>query len=153
MRVLPPVPTNHRIVTREVELGGHVLPRETEVLVATYNLHRRQPLFRDPARFHPARWETIETTPHEYAPFGGGSRACIGAAFARFELKVILALLLQNVLPEVAKGSRVDCAVRVNLAPKRFEAVFHDARRGLPRTLRRAEGDVMRLLNVPEVVA
>jgi cytochrome P450 len=151
MRVLPPVPTNHRIVARDLELAGHRLPRHTEVFVATYNLHRSPARFPEPRRFRPSRWETIDPGPHEYAPFGGGSRMCIGASFARFELKIVLAMLLQRVFPEVARGSRVDCAVRVNLAPKRFDAVVHDVRRGVPRAVRRAKGDVMRLLDLPEV--
>ena len=34
--------------------------------------------------------------PHEFLPFGGGHRRCIGAAFASFELRIVLGTLLRE---------------------------------------------------------
>jgi cytochrome P450 family 110 len=36
-------------------------------------------------------------SPFEYLPFGGGSRRCIGTAFAQFEMKVVLSKILSRV--------------------------------------------------------
>jgi cytochrome P450 len=34
--------------------------------------------------------------PWQYCPFGGGNRRCIGAAFAVFEMKIVLATLFSH---------------------------------------------------------
>lgn len=35
-------------------------------------------------------------SPYEFFPFGGGSRRCIGLAFAQFEMKLVLATILSR---------------------------------------------------------
>lgn len=58
-------------------------------------LHRRPELYPDPDRFWPERFLTREYGPFEYAPFGGGSRHCLGASFAVQEMKTVLATMLR----------------------------------------------------------
>ena len=49
----------------------------------------------DVDRFRPARFlEGKRFKAHEFFPFGGGNRRCIGAAFASYEIRVVLAQLL-----------------------------------------------------------
>ncbi|CAF3351174.1 unnamed protein product, partial [Rotaria sp. Silwood2] len=50
--------------------------------------------------------------PYAFLPFGGGHRVCFGQDLARFELKVILARMLQQVIfgdcgPEVNAGGYI----------------------------------------------
>jgi cytochrome P450 len=44
--------------------------------------------------FRPERFLDRTYTPFEYLPFGGGARRCIGAAFATYELKIVLGTIL-----------------------------------------------------------
>ncbi|MCG3024373.1 cytochrome P450, partial [Escherichia coli] len=49
--------------------------------------------FAEPERFDPTRF--LDTTPPPaWLPFGGGTRRCIGAAFATMEMDVVLRTLL-----------------------------------------------------------
>ena len=47
-------------------------------------------------RFLPDRFLSRTYTPFEYLPFGGGTRRCIGAAFATYELKIALATIMHH---------------------------------------------------------
>ena len=50
----------------------------------------------EPERFLPDRFLGRTYTPFEYLPFGGGTRRCIGAAFATYELKIALATIMHH---------------------------------------------------------
>lgn len=96
MRLLPPVPWNGRVTSQPTELGGHSLPTGTEVLVSIYQTHHMPDLYPQPEVFNPQRWETMTKNVYEYNPFSSGPRSCIGAAFAKMEIKIVLAMLLQR---------------------------------------------------------
>jgi cytochrome P450 len=117
LRLLPPVPLNHRILAEPTELGGHLIPTGTEVFVSIYHLHHDPALFPQPEKFDPDRWLTINPTAFEYNPFSAGPRMCIGAPFALLEIKVVLATLLQRHRLEFIPGTRLDRRVRITMAP------------------------------------
>ncbi|WP_437973103.1 cytochrome P450 [Sorangium sp. So ce295] len=48
------------------------------------------------AVFRPERFLERTYSPFEFLPFGGGNRRCIGAAFALYEMKLILGTLLRR---------------------------------------------------------
>ncbi len=48
-----------------------------------------------PERFCGATSQTA-MNPHQYIPFGGGSRFCIGRTLAEFEIRIILEELLKR---------------------------------------------------------
>ena len=85
-----------RIVRSSVELMGHSLEPGTIVIGSIYLVHRREDIYPDPEQFRPERFLERQFTPFEYLPFGGGSRRCIGMAFAQFEMKVILSKILSQ---------------------------------------------------------
>jgi cytochrome P450 len=94
LRLFTPAPWNGRILSRDVELGGHVIPSGTEILFSIYETHRREAIYEAPLEFRPERWEAITPTPFQYSPFSAGPRTCIGAQFATLEMKIILASVL-----------------------------------------------------------
>jgi cytochrome P450 len=55
------------------------------------------------------------SSPYEYLPFGGGTRRCIGAAFALFEMKVVLGTLLGLAEFRRLPSARPNALVRRNL--------------------------------------
>ena len=63
-------------------------------MAAIYLVHTRPDLYPDPYEFRPERF--LESGPDTYSwiPFGGGTRRCLGAAFAQFEMKVVLRTIL-----------------------------------------------------------
>jgi cytochrome P450 len=117
LRLLPPAPLNHRIAAEDTELGGHVIPRGTELLSSAYHTHRLPDIYSNPARFSPRRWERLDPGPYAYNPFGAGPRMCIGASFALMEIKIVLAILLQRFRLSVPPGTRVGRAVSITMRP------------------------------------
>ena len=80
-----------------VEIGGVSLPANTEIAFSLYALHQDPRWFPDPQRFDPDRWlaERSGDIPREaFAPFGSGTRKCIGDAFAWTEIPILLATVL-----------------------------------------------------------
>ena len=70
-------------------------PRDL-VLVLIEALHHDPELYPEPSRFRPERFLERRPAPHEFAPFGGGVRRCLGAAFSDYETKIMLAALLRQ---------------------------------------------------------
>ncbi|MGB3636192.1 MAG: cytochrome P450, partial [Rivularia sp. (in: cyanobacteria)] len=52
--------------------------------------------YQQPDKFIPERFLNKKFSAFEYLPFGGGYRGCIGAAFATYEMKLILATIIQK---------------------------------------------------------
>jgi cytochrome P450 len=60
-------------------------------------LHADPEIYPEPDTFRPERFLERSFSPYEYIPFGGGNRRCIGSAFAEFELRIALAILISEV--------------------------------------------------------
>lgn len=78
------------------ELGEWVIPRGYSIVVSIAQMHANANDFPDPDRFDPQRF--IGTKPSSFAwiPFGGGTRRCVGAAFANMEIDVVLRTILRQ---------------------------------------------------------
>jgi cytochrome P450 len=97
LRVDPIVTDVARVAKQEVPLGnGLVLAPREGVLVMIEALHFDPLLYPEPTRFRPERFLERKYGAHEYAPFGGGVRRCLGAAFSDYESKIFLAMLLRR---------------------------------------------------------
>jgi cytochrome P450 len=117
LRLFPPAPLNHRITARDAELNEYRIPRGTEVLSSIYHTHRMPEFYPNPERFEPERWLGFDPGPYAYNPFSAGPRMCIGATFASFEIKVVLAILLQRFRLELVPNQRIDRYFGITLAP------------------------------------
>lgn len=95
LRLEPVAPLIGRTLREPLTLKGHRLPAGISVGIAIVNLHRRPDLYPEPERFLPERFLGRERGGFEYLPFGGGTRRCLGAAFAVYEMKLVLASLLR----------------------------------------------------------
>lgn len=122
MRLYPPVYSIYRQPNEDVRLGGYRIPEDVTLQLATYNIHRDERWWNNPAEFRPDRWLDDETARPEYAyfPFGGGPRHCIGMRFARMELALILATLSRRLEFERVTEA-LDPSMRLTLHPGTVE--------------------------------
>jgi cytochrome P450 family 138 len=79
-----------------VRLGKWVIPQGYSVSVALDQAHRNTDEFPDPERFDPQRFIGARPNMVAWIPFGGGTRRCVGAAFANMEIDVVLRTVLRH---------------------------------------------------------
>jgi cytochrome P450 len=106
LRLHPVAPFVVRKCVQPFAVGGREYPTGVILCPCSYLVHRREDLYPDPGRFRPERFLERKFGPHEWFPFGGGNRVCIGMPFALYEMKVLLATVLSQVRPIRPPGSR-----------------------------------------------
>jgi cytochrome P450 len=97
LRHRPVVPFVVRKTVRPFATGGCEYPPGVVLCPCAYLVHRREDLYPEPDRFRPDRFLERKFGPHEWFPFGGGNRICLGMPFALYEMKVMLATLFSQV--------------------------------------------------------
>jgi cytochrome P450 len=89
------------------------------ITAAIWLVHQRDDLYPNPEVFAPERFLGRKPKPHEYLPFGGGNRRCIGAAFAHYEACIALATILREFDLALAEPGEVPIGRRnLTLGPK-----------------------------------
>jgi cytochrome P450 family 135 len=96
LRLRPVVVLVIRKLTEPVELGGYELPAGAKVTPSIYLMHRNPEIYPDPEAFQPERFLDNPPGTYTWIPFGGGVRRCLGAAFAQFEMQVVLRELVRR---------------------------------------------------------
>jgi cytochrome P450 len=100
MRLYPPVAAlMTRRLTRDITLGGVLLPARTMVRITPWLLHREPRWWPvEPEAFRPERFmaDAPPIPRGAYIPFGLGPRVCLGQHFAQLEMTLLAALLLQR---------------------------------------------------------
>ncbi|CAN0562186.1 unnamed protein product, partial [Laminaria digitata] len=120
LRLYPVVPEVMRTLNQPWTFAGYDLLKGTSVGASVHLTHYNPELYPEPLRFKPERFESRSYSPFEYLPFGGGHRRCIGAAFANFELRVVLAAALRALSFECARPEPPKIVRRnITLAPQR----------------------------------
>ncbi len=93
------------LVGRQVKADGFRLgrwhvPKGYAVLVSIGLIHDDDAVFPNAAAFDPTRFVDARPDLYEWIPFGGGTRRCLGAAFANMEMNVVLRTVLRDVTLE-----------------------------------------------------
>lgn len=78
------------------ELGEWVIPQGYSIIVAIDHIHSRTQDFDEPERFDPNRYLGQRPPTFAFIPFGGGTRRCVGAAFANVEMDIVLRTVLRH---------------------------------------------------------
>jgi cytochrome P450 len=93
------------------QLGEWVIPRGYSIIVGIAQIHDNPEVFPDPRRFDPQRFIDTKPSALSWIPFGGGTRRCVGAAFANMEMDVVLRTVLRRLTIETtdAPGERWHC--------------------------------------------
>ena len=79
------------------ELGRWTVPKGYAVLVSIALIHDDDAVFPNARTFDPSRFVGARPDLYHWIPFGGGSRRCLGAAFANMEMNVVLRTMLRDV--------------------------------------------------------
>lgn len=100
LRYTAPVGGGFRKVLETCEYGGYQFPEGWSLLYEIAQTHYDSELFHNPDQFDPERFgsERAEDKAKTFGhvPFGGGVRECLGKEFARLEMKIFVAKMLQS---------------------------------------------------------
>jgi cytochrome P450 len=126
LRLRPVISIVLRRLIEPMELGGRMLPAGASIVPSIYLVHRRRDIYPQPHEFRPERFIEDEggRAPGTYTwiPFGGGIHRCLGAAFAQFEMEVVLReLVLSRTLAPSRPGSERNYRRAITETPR------HDA--------------------------
>src|SRR4051795_10048625 len=119
LRLRPPIPIVGRAVKSDFQLDGYTIPAGEMLAPCIWLTHRRAEVYTDPYEFRPERF--LEKGPETYSwlPFGGGTRRCVGAAFAQLEMNVVMKTIGELVDLEPAEPAPERVGRRaIVLAPK-----------------------------------
>lgn len=83
LRVEPPVRGLSRMTTKEVELGGKLLPKGAHMLLMYASANDQEDVFACPRDFDMER-----SNLGRHVSFGGGPHRCIGLSLARLEIRI-----------------------------------------------------------------
>ncbi|MFL5834314.1 MAG: cytochrome P450 [Solirubrobacterales bacterium] len=136
LRARPVIIDVARRLTAPATIGGHRLPAGSFVVPAIAAVHLREDLYPDPEQFRPERFLEEKADTYAWIPFGGGIRRCVGAAFAEFEMRIVLREFVTRAALRAADLAPERVKVRnITLAPE------HGAQVVLERPLSRPDSD------------
>ncbi|VBA60737.1 Putative cytochrome P450 138 [Mycobacterium attenuatum] len=92
--------SGRRVRAPAFELGEYVIPQGYSIVVSLSRCHADADTFPNPDRFDPRRYIDGKPSPFAWVPFGGGTRRCAGAAFAKMEMNVVLRTILRHLTIE-----------------------------------------------------
>jgi len=88
-----------RVATEDIYVGGYRIPKGDRVAVVPRLSHLDVREFPDPEAFRPDRFDPNGECPanmDSLIGFGGGLHRCLGVNFARLEMKMLIATLVQH---------------------------------------------------------
>jgi cytochrome P450 len=95
--VRPVIPAVGRRLAEPLTVGDHEVPAGEFVNACIYLVHTRGDVYPEPYAFRPERFADAPPETYSWIPFGGGTRRCIGAAFAGLEMRTVLRTVLSLV--------------------------------------------------------
>jgi cytochrome P450 len=129
LRLRPVVPLAGRRLAKDLVADGLELPAGTDVTPAIWLAHTRADVYPEPFAFRPERFLSDPPDTYAWVPFGGGVRRCLGAAFAEFEMRIVLREVLDRC--ELRKASPAPEKIgrrNITLSPKDGTPVLVSAR-------------------------
>ncbi|MFZ5858032.1 MAG: cytochrome P450 [Chloroflexota bacterium] len=119
LRLYPPIHIGNRRVAEEIHFDEGSVPAGERMFYSIYLTHRDPSIWENADSFCPERFSRGRATPPmSYVPFGGGPRACIGAAFGQAEARVVIAHLLRTFRFEPLNADRIRPYMGATLEPR-----------------------------------
>jgi cytochrome P450 len=106
LRLRPVIMGVGRVVRGEpFQLGDYLIPPGVEINPSIATIHRREDCYPQARTFSPERY-LGPNAPDTYTwlPFGGGTRRCLGASFATFEMQAVIRRVIERA--SLASASR-----------------------------------------------
>jgi cytochrome P450 len=131
MRLYPPVWIIGRRALVDHEIDDYKIKAGDLTLHSQYLVHHDPRWFPEPDKFIPERWtpELKESRPKfSYFPFGGGTRTCIGEAFAWMEASLVIATLAQQWKARLVPDHPVEMRALITLRAKQGMKMYLEKR-------------------------
>jgi len=118
LRLYPPAYFSDRLSLEDDECNGVNIPKNTQVLLSYYEMHRHKEYWSNPEEFNPDRFHSANKKEYSvsYFPFGAGPRMCIGNNFAMYEMILTLAEVVKDY--ELESVSEIGIKPLITLKPK-----------------------------------
>ncbi len=116
LRFSPPVMQFCRIATENIELRGQTIKAGDKVMLSYVSANRDEDVFDDPDRF-----DILRRNATSHLAFGAGAHYCLGADFAKMQLRILLTELYRKI-PDIALTD----------APTRLSSVWFNALTAMP---------------------
>lgn len=119
LRIRPVIPMVGRRLHAPLTLERYQIPTGWVVSPSIYLTHMNPAVYDDPEELRPERFLDKRPDPYAWLPFGGGIRRCLGAAFAHYEMKVVMATILSRMELELAQRPPVPTVRRaITFSPR-----------------------------------
>ena len=119
LRLYPPIHIGNRRVAEDMEFTEGKVPAGERMFYSIYLTHRDPAIWENAEQFCPDRFSHgRKTPPFAYVPFGGGPRACIGAAFGQAEARIVMTRLLQTFSFEPVNPHQIHAHMGATLEPR-----------------------------------
>ena len=119
LRLYPPIHIGNRRVAEDMEFTEGKVPAGERMFYSIYLTHRDPEIWENAEQFCPDRFSHgRKTPPFAYVPFGGGPRACIGAAFGQAEARIVMTRLLQTFSFEPVNPHQIHAHMGATLEPR-----------------------------------
>jgi Cytochrome P450 len=134
LRLTPVIPLVGRQLQAAMTIGEWNIPAGVVVAPCIYLVRRHPTVWPHPTRFEPERF--VDNTPgaYEWLPFGGGTRHCIGMAFALYEMKIVLAEIFRRSTLRLAPKYRAKVKQRsITFTPSGGIPIVAESKRTIPQ--------------------
>ena len=119
LRLYPPIHIGNRRVAEDMDFTEGKVPAGERMFYSIYLTHRDPEIWENAEQFCPDRFSHgRKTPPFAYVPFGGGPRACIGAAFGQAEARIVMTRLLQTFSFEPVNTHQIHAHMGATLEPR-----------------------------------
>jgi len=98
-----------RTPVKTTTLGPYSIPKNVEIVVFPWLVHRHPDYYEEPEKYDPERWigsrEKTDKNKSFFCPFSLGNRNCVGLNLAYAELRVVLPMILKRYNFRLADGA------------------------------------------------
>jgi len=128
LRLRGPVLTLRRYLTRDEELCGYKIPKDTTIVAGLGAVSLNDAYWENPEKFDPERFSDEKKregrNPFAFLPFSAGNRNCIGSKFATQEYLILMAKLVRQYQIVIEPNPEFKICFEVTAMPVGLKAKF-----------------------------